>query len=61
MKRIKIPITYLDAYSKQIVQLTNELLDMQDKYDVTADIDQLERLSSQLEQLQAVIDTFPIA
>lgn len=54
-------INYLDVYAKQLSQLTNELLGMQDKYDVTADLDQIERLSSQLEQLKAVVDTLPLA
>lgn len=57
MENIKIHINYLDVYAKQLSQLTNELLGMQDKYDVTADLDQIERLSSQLEQLKAVVDT----
>ena len=61
MKNIKIHINYLDVYAKQLSQLTNELLGMQDKYDVTADLDQIERLSSQLEQLKAVVDTLPLA
>ena len=61
MENIKIHINYLDVYAKQLSQLTNELLGMQDKYDVTADLDQIERLSSQLEQLKAVVDTLPLA
>lgn len=61
MENIKIHINYLDVYAKQLSQLTNELLGMQDKYDVTADLDQTERLSSQLEQLKAVVDTLPLA
>ena len=36
MENIKIHINYLDVYAKQLSQLTNELLGMQDKYDVTA-------------------------
>ena len=61
MENIKIHINYLDVYAKQLSQLTNELLGMQDKYDVTADLDQIERLSSQLDQLKAVVDTLPLA
>ena len=41
MENIKIHINYLDVYAKQLSQLTNELLGMQDKYDVTADLDQI--------------------
>ena len=33
MENIKIHINYLDVYAKQLSQLTNELLGMQDKYD----------------------------
>ena len=58
---MKVHITYLDVYTKQLSQLTNELLEMQDKYEVTADLEQVERLSSVLEDLKKVIDTLPLA
>lgn len=61
MKRTRIHISYLDVYSKQLSQLTNELLFLQDKYEVTADLEQVERLSSQLEQLKTVVDNLPLA
>lgn len=61
MEKFKIHINYLDAYTKQLSQLTSELVDMRDKYDVTVDLDQVERLSSQLEQLKAVVNTLPLA
>lgn len=58
MKKYKIHLNYLDVYTKRLSQLENELLDMLDKYDVTADLDQVERLSNQLEQLKSVLGTF---
>lgn len=58
MEKYKIHLNYLDVYAKQLSQLENELLDMLNKYDVTADLDQVERLSSQLEKLKTVLDTF---
>lgn len=58
MEKYKIHLNYLDVYTKRLSQLENELLDMLDKYDVTADLDQVERLSNQLEQLKAVLGTF---
>lgn len=57
----KIHIDYLDVYSKQLSQLTDELLGLQDRGEVTADLEQVERLSSQLEQLKAVVDNLPLA
>ena len=57
---MKVHITYLDVYTKQLSQLTNELLGMQDKYEVTADLEQVERLSSVLEDLKLVVDTLPL-
>lgn len=57
----KLHINYLDAYSKQIRQLTDELLHLQDIAEVTADLDGVERLSSALEQLKAVVDNLPLA
>ena len=61
MKKERIHINYLDVYSKQLSQLTDELLGLQDKAEVTADLEQVERLSSQLEQLKTVIDNMPLA
>ena len=58
MEKYKLHLNYLDVYAKQLSQLENELLDMLNKYDVTADLDQVERLSSQLEKLKTVLDTF---
>lgn len=61
MKDKRIHISYLDVYSKQLSQLTDELLFLQDKYEVTADLEQVERLSNQLEQLKTVVDNLPLA
>ena len=61
MKQTKIHITYLEKYIKELNQLTNELLNVQDKYEATADLDQMERLSSVLEDLKSVVDNFPLA
>lgn len=61
MKKTRIHINYLDIYSKQLSQLTDELLELQDKAKVTVDLEQVERLSSQLEQLKTVVDTLPLA
>lgn len=61
MKKTGIHIDYLDVYSKQLSQLTDELLELQDNAEVTADLEQVERLSSQLEQLKAVVDSLPLA
>lgn len=58
MEKYKIHLNYLDVYTKRLSQLENELLDMLDKYDVTADLDQVERLSNQLEQLKDVLGIF---
>ena len=58
---IQLHINYLYIYTKKIQQLTNELLDMQDKYDITADIEQAEQLSAALEELKLVVDTLPLA
>ena len=61
MKEKRIHISYLNVYSKQLSQLTNELLFLQDKYAVTADLEQVERLSNQLEQLKTVVDNLSLA
>ena len=58
MEKVKI---HLDAYSRQLSHLTDVLLGTQDEYEVTADIAQVERLSTQLEQLKAVVDNLPLA
>ena len=58
---MNIHITYLDEYAKKLERLANELLDMQDKYEVTADLEQAERLSNALAHLKTVIDTMPLA
>lgn len=58
---VRVHITYLEVYTKQLNQLTNELLDMQDKYEVTADLEQVERLSGVLDDLKRVVDTLPLA
>lgn len=57
---MKIHINYLNIYAKQLSQLTNELLDMQSKYEVTADREGVESLSNQLEQLKAIVDNLPL-
>ena len=58
---MNIHITYLDEYTKKLEHLANELLDMQDKYEVTADLEQAEHLSNVLAHLKTVIDTMPLA
>lgn len=57
---MNVHITYLDVYTKQLTQLVNELLHAQDEYDVTADAEQVEKLSSVLEDLKAVVDNLPL-
>lgn len=57
----RIHIDYLDVYSKQLSQLTDELLGLQNRGEVTADLEQVERLSNQLEQLKTVVDNLPLA
>ena len=58
---MKLHINYLYLYTKKITQLTNELLDMRDKYEVTADLEQAEELSAALKELKLVVDTLPLA
>ena len=57
---MKIHIDYLSKYTKNLCQLKNELLSMQDKYEVTADIDDVEELSKVLEELKTVVDNLPL-
>lgn len=58
---MEVHITYLDYYTKQLTHLVNELLDTQDRYDVTADLEQVEKLSNVLEELKTVVDNLPLA
>jgi len=57
---MRIHINYLYLYTKKITQLTSELLEMQDKYEVTADLEQAEQLSAALSELKTVIDNLPL-
>jgi chlorite dismutase len=58
---MKVHIGYLSEYTKKLSALKNELLDLQDKYEVTADIDEVEELSEVLEELRFVVDNLPLA
>ena len=58
---MEICISYLSEYAKKLSRLKNELLAMQDKYEVTADIDDVEELSNVLEELKTVVDNLPLA
>lgn len=61
MEKIKVHIRYLGYYAGKLSKLTSELSETMDKYDVTAERDHVERLKRQLEQLQAVLNTLPLA
>lgn len=61
MEKIRVHISYLDNYVRRLSELTSELAEMRNKYDVTAERGQVERLNRQLEQLQAVLNTLPLA
>ncbi len=61
MEKIRVHISYLDNYVRRLSELTSELVEMRNKYDVTAERGQVERLNRQLEQLQAVLNTLPLA
>jgi hypothetical protein len=54
MEKIRVHISYLDNYVRRLSELTSELAEMRNKYDVTAE-------RGQLEQLQAVLNTLPLA
>ena len=58
---MKFHINYLYAYKKQVNQLKEELLHLQDVAEVTADIDDVEALSKSLEELKIVVDNLPLA
>ena len=58
---MNVHISYLSEYTKNLSRLKDKLLDMQDKYEVTADIDQVEELSKVLEELKLVVDNLPLA
>lgn len=57
---MKIEICYLHIYTKQITELKNELLHLQDVAEVTADIDSVQDLSTALAELKAVVDNLPL-
>lgn len=61
MEKIKVHISYLDNQAEQLRRLANELADMMNKYDVTADRDQVKQLNSQLTRLQDVLNKLPLA
>lgn len=58
---MKLHINYLHTYEKQITQLKDELLHLQDIAEVTANIDDAEALSKALEELKIVVDNLPLA
>ena len=58
---MKVHIGYLSEYTNKLSVLKNELLDLQDKYEVTADIDEVEELSTALAELKFVVDNLPLA
>lgn len=58
---MNVHISYLSEYTKKLSILKNELLDLQDKYEVTADIDDVEELSEALAELKFVVDNLPLA
>ena len=60
-RKTKIHISYLGYYASKLSEIADTLSDSQEKYDVTADRDQVERMKHQLERLQAVLNTLPLA
>ena len=60
-KKTKIHISYLGYYASKLSKIADSLSDSQKKYDVTADRDQVEQMKRQLERLQAVLNTLPLA
>ena len=60
-KKTKIHISYLGYYASKLSEIADSLSDSQKKYDVTADRDQAEQMKRQLERLQAVLNTLPLA
>ena len=60
-KKTKIHISYLGYYASKLSEIADSLSDSQKKYDVTADRDQVEQMKRQLERLQAVLNTLPLA
>lgn len=58
---VKIHISYLHIYTEQLSDMAHELLHLQDKYDVTADSEDVESLRKALEELKAVVDNLPLA
>ena len=60
MEKIKVHISYLDNHAEQLRRLANELSDMLNRYDVTADRDQVKQLGSQLTRLQDILSKLPL-
>jgi predicted transcriptional regulator len=60
-KKTKIHISYLGYYASKLSEIADSLSDSKKKYDVTADRDQVEQMKRQLERLQAVLNTLPLA
>jgi hypothetical protein len=58
---MELHINFLHIHTKNIKQLTNELLHLQDIAEVTADADDAEELSKALEELKTVVDNLPLA
>ena len=61
MEKIKVHIKYLGYYAQKMSELTSELSETLDKYDVTAERNHVKRMKRQLEQLQAVLNRLPLA
>ena len=58
---MNLHINFLNIHTKNIKQLTNELLHLQDIAEVTADLDQAEELMQALEELKTVVANLPLA
>ena len=61
LRTAKTHISYLGYYASKLSEIADSLSDSQKKYDVTADRDQVEQMKRQLERLQAVLNTLPLA
>lgn len=57
---MEIRIEYLPEYTKKIKQLTNELLDTQDKYEAVAPIDDVMELHKALGGLKTVLENMTL-
>ena len=60
-KKVKLELNYLYHFTAKANNLKNELLSLQDMAEVTADLDDVQALSTALEELKQVVDTLPLA